>query len=49
MANVAIVFQSGRGRTKIVAEAILKGVNLVQGVRGNIFESEGRTYMRGAL
>jgi multimeric flavodoxin WrbA len=47
MANVAIVFQSGRGHTKIVAEAILKGVNLVQGVRGNIFEIRGQDVHEG--
>jgi NAD(P)H dehydrogenase (quinone) len=47
MANVAIVFQSGRGHTKIVAEAILKGVNVVQGATGNIFEIRGQDVHEG--
>jgi NAD(P)H dehydrogenase (quinone) len=47
MTSVAIVFQSEGGHTKILAEAILKGVNVVQGVTGNIFEIRGQDVREG--
>jgi NAD(P)H dehydrogenase (quinone) len=47
MTSVAIVFQSERGHTKILAEAILKGVNVVQGATGNIFEIRGQDVHEG--
>jgi NAD(P)H dehydrogenase (quinone) len=47
MTSVAIVFQSERGHTKFLAEAILKGVNAVEGVRGNILEIRGQDVREG--
>jgi len=54
MAKVAVVYQSGRGHTKRVAEAILKGVTSISGVEGTLLEilwrdvEEGR-YKNDAL
>jgi NAD(P)H dehydrogenase (quinone) len=47
MTSVAVVFQSGSGHTKILADAILKGVNDVQGVSGHIFEIRGQDVHEG--
>lgn len=47
MTSVAVVFQSERGHTKILAEAVLKGVNVVEGVKGNIFEIRGQDIHEG--
>lgn len=35
MANIAVVYQSGRGHTKCLAEAVLKGIVSISGVSGN--------------
>jgi len=42
MTKIAVVFQSGRGHTKVLADAILKGTNVVEGVSGHIFEIRGK-------
>jgi NAD(P)H dehydrogenase (quinone) len=47
MTSVAVVFQSGSGHTKILAGAILEGVNSVQGVNGHIFEIRGEDVHEG--
>jgi NAD(P)H dehydrogenase (quinone) len=47
MTSVAIVFQSERGHTKMLAEAILKGVKSVEGVNCNIFEICGQDVHEG--
>jgi multimeric flavodoxin WrbA len=49
MTTVAVVFQSGKGHTKVLADAILKGINTVQGTNGDILEIRGcATYMGSA-
>src|SRR6202047_2207363 len=47
MTSVAIVFQSERGHTKILAEATLKGVKSVEGVSCNMFEIRGQDVHEG--
>jgi hypothetical protein len=34
MVKVAVVFQSGKGHTKALADSVLKGVESVEGVNG---------------
>jgi NAD(P)H dehydrogenase (quinone) len=47
MTKIAVVFQSGRGHTKLVADTILRGLNEVEGVSGQIFEILGRDIHEG--
>lgn len=42
MVKLAIVFQSGKGHTKALAESILKGINSVEGASGSLFEIRGQ-------
>jgi hypothetical protein len=44
MTKIAVVFQSG----KALAEAVLAGVNEVEGVTGKIFEVRGRRSRKAA-
>src|ERR1700731_4787660 len=47
MTTVTIVFQSSRGHTKSLADAILKGVTSVEGVKGHILEIRGEDVHEG--
>jgi NAD(P)H dehydrogenase (quinone) len=47
MANVGVVFQSGKGHTKSLAEAILKGIDGVEGVSGRLVEIRGQDVKDG--
>jgi NAD(P)H dehydrogenase (quinone) len=47
MANLAVVFQSGKGHTKVLAEAIVKGINSVEGVSGQLLEIRGQDVKDG--
>jgi NAD(P)H dehydrogenase (quinone) len=47
MTNVAVVFQSGRGHTKVLADAVLKGVQSVPDVSAQAFEISGRDVHEG--
>jgi NAD(P)H dehydrogenase (quinone) len=47
MTSVTIVFQSSRGHTKSLADAILKGVTSVEGVKGHILEIRGEDVHKG--
>jgi NAD(P)H dehydrogenase (quinone) len=47
MTSVAVVFQSSRGHTKSLAEAILNGVNGVKGANGHILEIRGQDVHEG--
>lgn len=42
MVKLAIVFQSGKGHTKALADSILKGINSVEGASGSLFEIRGQ-------
>jgi hypothetical protein len=39
--SIAVVYQSGKGHTRILADAVLKGVQRVPEVSGNTFEIAG--------
>jgi multimeric flavodoxin WrbA len=45
--TVAVVYQSGKGHTRILADAVLKGVQQVPEVSGNIFEIAGEDVHEG--
>lgn len=47
MTNVAVVFQSERGHTKVLADAVLKGVQSVPDVSAQAFEISGRDIHEG--
>jgi NAD(P)H dehydrogenase (quinone) len=47
MANLAVVFQSGKGHTKALADSILKGANSVDGVSGSLLEIRGQDIKDG--
>jgi multimeric flavodoxin WrbA len=47
MTNIAVVFQSGKGHTKVLADAIVKGINGVEGASCRIFEIRGQDINEG--
>jgi len=47
MTKLTVVFQSGAGHTKVLAEAVLKGISSVEEVSGHIFEIRGRDVQEG--
>lgn len=47
MANLAVVFQSGKGHTRVLADSILKGINSVEGVNGSLLEIRGQDIKDG--
>ena len=47
MTTMAVVFQSERGHTKALANAILKGIEQVSGVTGQILEVTGKDVLEG--
>jgi NAD(P)H dehydrogenase (quinone) len=47
MAKLAVVFQSGKGHTKALAEAILKGIHGVEGMSGQLLEIRGQDVKDG--
>jgi multimeric flavodoxin WrbA len=47
MTNIAVVFQSGKGHTRVLAEAVLKGISGVEGARGRILEIRGQDVRDG--
>src|SRR5215470_5058103 len=47
MTTVTVVFQSGKGHTRILAEAVERGVRRVPGVSGNILEISGKDVNEG--
>jgi|SRR5215469_15771959 len=47
MVTIAVVFQSERGHTKALAEAIMKGIVQVPGVAGQILEITGKDVLEG--
>ena len=47
MTTVAVVFQSGRGHTHVLAEAVHKGVCHVPEISGHIFEITGKDVHEG--
>jgi multimeric flavodoxin WrbA len=42
MTTITVVFQSGKGHTRILAEAVQKGIQQVPDVAANIFEIQGK-------
>jgi hypothetical protein len=49
MAKLAVVFQSGKGHTKTLADSSLKGVHSVEEASGNLFEIRGQDVHEGRL
>jgi multimeric flavodoxin WrbA len=47
MTTVTVVFQSGKGHTRILAEAVQRGVRRVPGVSGDILEISGKDVDEG--
>jgi NAD(P)H dehydrogenase (quinone) len=47
MAKLAVVFQSGKGHTKALADAILKGIDSVEGATGSLIEIRGEDIHNG--
>ena len=47
MTSIAVVFQSQKGHTKVLADAVLKGVQGVTGVAGQLFEISGNDVQQG--
>ena len=47
MTNICVVFQSGRGHTQVLAEAIRRGIDAVEGVSGHIHEIKGKDVVDG--
>jgi multimeric flavodoxin WrbA len=47
MTNISVVFQSGRGHTQTLADAVLKGVASVDGVVARICEIRGADVVEG--
>ena len=47
MANLAVVFQSGKGHTRVLADSILKGIDSVEGVSGRLLEIHGQDIKDG--
>jgi NAD(P)H dehydrogenase (quinone) len=47
MTNVAVVFQSGKGHTKVLGDAILKGIKTVEGANAQLFEIRGTDIHEG--
>ena len=47
MVKLAVVFQSGKGHTKALADSILKGINSVEGASGSLFEIRGQDIQAG--
>ena len=47
MARIAVVYQSGKGHTKVLAGAVLKGVRQLPEVSGEIFEITGKDVHAG--
>lgn len=47
VATIAVVFQSGRGHTQTLAEAVLRGVAQVPGVNGEIHHVTGKDVVEG--
>ena len=47
MTTVSVVFQSGKGHTKILAEAVQRGVRRVPVVSGHILEITGKDVHEG--
>jgi multimeric flavodoxin WrbA len=47
MTNVSVVYQSRKGHTKVLAEAVLRGVNSIDGVSGQILEIRDRDVHEG--
>jgi len=47
MASVAVVFQSDRGHTKVLADAIFKGIKAVEGTNAQFLEIQGSDVFEG--
>lgn len=47
MTNICVVFQSGRGHTQVLAEAIRRGIDAVEGVSGHIHEIKPKDVVDG--
>jgi len=47
MSTVSVVFHSGMGHTKMMAEAVAKGAGAVEGVRANLISIEGKDIVDG--
>ena len=47
MTSVSVVFQSGGGHTRSLADAIFRGVTRVTGVSGGMFEIRGQDVQDG--
>ena len=47
MTTIAVVFQSERGHTKALAEAVLRGIAQVPGVAGQLLEVSGKQVIEG--
>jgi multimeric flavodoxin WrbA len=45
--TIAVVYQSGKGHTRVLAEAVLKGITQVSEVSGETFEIEGKDVHEG--
>lgn len=49
MTSVAVVFQSGKGHTKVLADAVLRGVQSVTNVVGQALEISGNDFHGGSF
>jgi hypothetical protein len=47
MASVAVAFQSGRGHSKVLADAIFKGIKAVEGTDAQFLEIHGSDVFEG--
>ncbi|UWZ82573.1 flavodoxin family protein [Occallatibacter riparius] len=47
MVKLAVVFQSGKGHTKVLADSISKGINSIEGASANLFEIRGEDIHNG--
>jgi flavodoxin len=47
MASVAVVFQSDRGHTKVLADAIFKSIKAVEGTKAQFLEIQGSDVFEG--
>ena len=47
MTKVTVIYHSGTGNTKTMAEAVLRGVESVEGVKANLIAVEGKDIVEG--
>lgn len=45
--QISIIYHSGTGHTKKLAEAVFEGINSISGVNGKIFSIDGKDIKEG--